>query len=82
MNRKDNMTQIKIFTETTYSGQAAGPNAPRIDDLQKIVNDFLSENADKIIVKDIKYSVQSPNPHQVLNLNVKVWTIMLIYETK
>ena len=79
MNRKDNMTQIKIFTETTYSGQAAGPNAPRIDDLQKIVNDFLSENADKIIVKDIKYSVQSPNPN---NISTKNWIVMIVYELK
>ena len=76
------MTQIKIFTETTFRSKEAGPGAPIVDDLQEKVNDFLAENADKIIVKDIKYSVQSPNPHQVLNLNVKVWTIMLIYETK
>ena len=76
------MTQIKIFTETTFRSKEAGPSAPIVDDLQKKVNDFLAENADKIIVKDIKYSVQSTNPHQVLNLNVKEWTIMLIYDTK
>ncbi len=75
------MTQIKIFTETTYRSKEAGPNAPLTDDLQKKVNDFLAENADKITVKDIKYSVQSPNPHQILNLNVKCWTVMVIYET-
>ena len=76
------MTQIKIFTETTYRSKEAGPNAPLTDDLQKKVNDFLAENADKITVKDIKYSVQSPNPHQILNLDIKEWTVMVIYETK
>ena len=75
------MTQIKIFTETTYNSKNAGPKAPVIDELQKKVNDFLTENAGKIIVKDIKYSVQSPNPHQILNLNVKCWTVMIIYDT-
>ena len=76
------MTQIKIFSGTTYSSKQSGPDAPRIDDLQAKVNDFLVENADKITVKDIKYSVQRPNPHQVLNLSVKEWKIMVIYETK
>lgn len=76
------MTQIKIFTGTTYSSKDSGPTAPRVDDLQKKVNDFLAENADTIIVKDIKYEVQSPNPHQILNLNTKYWTIMVVYETK
>ena len=48
--------------------------------LEKKVNDFLTENADKITVKDIKYSIQSPNPHQILNLSVQHWTVMVIYE--
>ena len=47
---------------------------------KKLLNDKIKEG--KIIVKDIKYSVQSPNPHQVLNLSVKEWTVMLIYDTK
>ena len=38
---------------------------------EKKVNDFMVENADKITVKDIKYSIQSPNPHQILNLSVQ-----------
>ena len=76
------MTQIKIFTETTYRSKEAGPKALLADDLQKKVNDFLADNAGKIIVKDIKYSVQSPNPHQILNLNITDWTVMVIYETK
>lgn len=76
------MTQIKIFTETTFHSKEFAPKAPlTTEDLQKKVNDFLAENADKITVKDIKYSVQSPNPHQILNLNVKCWTVMVIYET-
>lgn len=72
------MTQIKIFTETTYRSKEAGSKALLTEDLQKKVNDFLAENADKITVKDIKYTIQSPNPH---NLDIKAWTIMLIYET-
>ena len=73
------MTQIKLFTETTYEKSAGG--GMTIDELNKIVNDFLAENNGKITIKDIKYSVQSPNPHQILNLNVKDWTVMIIYET-
>ena len=75
------MTQIKIFTEKTYKSKDAGPKAPVTDDLQNKVNDFLAENAGKIVVKDIKYSVQSPNPNQILNLDIKEWTVMIIYET-
>ena len=74
------MTQIKIFSDTTYQGTTS-PDAMTIEALTKKVNEFLSENEGKITIKDIKYTVQSPNPHQILNLNVKVWTIMLIYET-
>lgn len=76
------MTQIKIFTETTYSGSACSPGSPKVENLQQKVNDFLAENADAIIVKDIKFETKSPNPHQVYNLSTKVWTIMVIYETK
>ena len=72
------MTQIKIFTETTFRRKEAGSKALLIEDLQKKVNDFLAENADKITVKDIKYLIQSPNPQ---NLDIKAWTVMVIYET-
>ena len=75
-----NMTQIKIFTETTYQGTKS-PDAPTIDTLTQKVNEFLAENDGKITIKDIKYAVQSPNPHQILNLSVKDWTVMVIYET-
>ena len=75
------MTQIKIFNETTYEGSAVGPSAPTIDTLTQKVNEFLADNDGKITIKDIKYTIQSPNPHQILNLSVKKWTIMLIYET-
>ena len=75
------MTQIKIFNETTFDGTKS-PNAPTIETLTQKVNDFLAENDGKIIIKDIKYTVQSPNPHQILNLSVKNWTVMVIYETK
>jgi len=75
------MTQIKIFNETTFEGSGVSTSAPTIDSLTQKVNKFLAENDGKITIKDIKYTVQSPNPHQILNLDVKVWTIMLIYET-
>lgn len=74
------MTQIKIFTESTYHG-SMDPKAPTIETLTQKVNDFLAENDGKITVKDIKYTIQSPNPHQILNLSVKDWTVMVIYET-
>ena len=53
------MTQIKIFTETTYRSKEAGPNAPLTDDLQKKVNDFLAENADKITFRARNYAFES-----------------------
>lgn len=74
------MTQIKIFSGTTYQGTKS-PDAMTIETLTNKVNEFLSDNEGKITLKDIKYTVQSPNPHQIFNLNVKEWTIMLIYET-
>ena len=70
------MTQIKIFTETTYSNPA-DKKVMTTEALEKKVNDFLAENADKIFVKDIKYTIQSPNPH---NLSVKMWTVMVMYD--
>ena len=72
------MTQIKIFTETTYQGSQSGPNAPTVETLSQKVNEFLKENEGKISLKDIKYTIQSPNPN---NVKIKDWTIMLIYET-
>ena len=73
------MTQIKIFTETTYSNPA-DKKAMTTGGLEKKVNGFLAENEGKISVKDIKYSIQSPNPHQILNLSVQHWTVIVIYD--
>ena len=70
------MTQIKIFSETTFSNPA-DKKAMTTEALEKKVNDFLAENDGKFSVKDIKYTIQSPNPH---NLSVKMWTVMVIYE--
>ena len=70
------MTQIKIFAETTYSNPA-DKKVMTTSGLEKKVNDFLAENADKITVMDIKYIIQSPNPH---NLSVKMWTVMVVYQ--
>lgn len=72
------MTQIKIFAETTYSNPA-DKKVMTAERLTEKVNDFLAENDGRITVKDIKYSVQSPNPHQILNLSVQHWTVMVIY---
>ncbi len=76
------MTQIKIFTGTTYSPEGASKDSPKVENLEQKVNDFLAENADKVVVKDIKFETKNPNPHQVYNLGIQKWTIMLIYETK
>lgn len=72
------MTQIKIFTETTYQGSGAGPGAFKIEQLTQEVNDYLAENEGKIILKDIKYKILSPNPN---NIKIKDWVIMLVYDT-
>lgn len=74
------MTQIKIFAETTYSNPA-DKKVMTTERLTEKVNNFLAENDGRITVKDIKYSIQSPNPHQILNLNVQYWTVMVIYST-
>ena len=75
------MTQIKIFAETTFSNPA-DKKAMTTGGLEKKVNDFLAENDGRISVKDVKYSIQSPNPHQILNLSVQHWTVMVIYEQR
>lgn len=63
------MIQIKLFLEKT----------PDLEKFESKVNAFLKENADKIIVKDIKYTAESPNPN---NSVWKAWTAMVIYENK
>ena len=72
------MTQIKIFTETTYQSSGAGPGAFKIEQLTQEINDYLADNDGKIILKDIKYKILSSNPH---NLSIKEWVIMLVYDT-
>ena len=62
------MTQIKLFTEKT----------PELEKIEKQINAFLKENDGKILVKDIKYTAESPNPN---NSVWKNWTVMIIYET-
>jgi len=61
------MTQIKLFTEKT----------PELEKIEKQINAFLKENDGKILVKDIKYTAESPNPN---NSVWKNWTVMIIYE--
>lgn len=62
------MVQIKLFRDRT----------PDMEKFEKLVNTFLSENKDTIIVKDIKYTADYPNPHNSAWQN---WTVMVIYET-
>ncbi len=62
------MVQIKLFRDRT----------PDMEKFEKLVNTFLSENKDTIIVKDIKYTADYPNPH---NSTWQNWTVMVIYET-
>lgn len=62
------MTQIKLFTEKT----------PELEKIEKQINAFLKDNDGKILVKDIKYTAESPNPN---NSVWKNWTVMIIYET-
>ena len=73
-------TQIKIFSGLTYAN--GGPDALTIGKFEKRINDFLAENADKIVVKDIKYTIQCENPHQEFYVDRKGWAVMVIYETK
>ncbi|MBQ8450054.1 MAG: hypothetical protein IJY64_03955 [Bacteroidaceae bacterium] len=62
------MVQIKLFRDRT----------PDMEKFEKLVNTFLSDNKDTIIVKDIKYTADYPNPHNSAWQN---WTVMVIYET-
>lgn len=62
------MVQIKLFRDRT----------PDMEKFEKQVNTFLSDNKDTIIVKDIKYTADYPNPHNSAWQN---WTVMVIYET-
>ena len=62
------MVQIKLFRDRT----------PDMEKFEKQVNTFLSENKNTIIVKDIKYTADYPNPHNSAWQN---WTVMVIYET-
>lgn len=62
------MVQIKLFRDRT----------PDMEKFEKQVNTFLSEDKDTIIVKDIKYTADYPNPHNSAWQN---WTVMVIYET-
>lgn len=62
------MTQIKLFMDKT----------PYMDKFEEKVNSFLKENEGKIVVKDIKYTSDSPNPH---NSVWKNWTAMVVYKT-
>lgn len=61
------MEQIKLFQEKT----------PELTKFEAQVNAFLAEQADKIIVKDIKYTAVTPNPGNSIWV---IWTAMVRYE--
>ena len=61
------MVQIKLFRDRT----------PELEMFEKQVNNFLCEHKDKIVVRDIKYTAEYPNPHNSAWQN---WTAMVIYE--
>lgn len=61
------MVQIKLFRDHT----------PELEKFEMQVNNFLCEHKDKIVVRDIKYTAEYPNPHNAAWQN---WTAMVIYE--
>ena len=61
------MVQIKLFRDHT----------PEMEKFEKLVNNFLSEHKDKIVVRDIKYTAEYINPHNSAWQN---WTAMVICE--
>ena len=61
------MVQIKLLRD----------HPPEMEKFEKLVNNFLSEHKDTIIVKDIKYTADYPNPN---NSAWQSWTVMVIYE--
>ena len=62
-----NMIQIKLFRKKT----------PNLDEFEKLVNDYIAENAKLIRVVDIKYSSETVNPG---NPVWSIWSAMVIYE--
>lgn len=63
------MTQIKLFKDRTS----------HVEKIESTVNEFLKENEDKIIVRDIKYT------SEILNNSGwnTIWTVvMIIYDLK
>ena len=52
---------------------------PELEVFESKVNKFLKENEGRIIVKDIKYTAESPNPN---NSVWKLWTAMIMFEVK
>ena len=61
------MVQIKLFRDHT----------PELEKFEKQVNNFLCEHKDKIVVRDIRYTAEYPNPHNSAWQN---WTALVIYE--
>jgi hypothetical protein len=63
------MVQIKLFQDRTSY----------VEEFESTVNEFLKENEDKIIVRDIKYTSEKPNFNESAR---DIWTVMIIYDLK
>lgn len=61
------MIQIKLFRKKTANS----------DEFEKLVNDYIAENAKLIRIVDIKYSSETVNPG---NPVWSIWSAMVIYE--
>ena len=60
------MVQIKLFRDHT----------PELEKFEKQVNNFLCEHKDKIVVRDIKYTAEYPNPHNSRGKTGRQWLSM------
>ena len=68
------MTQVKLFLcEYRYNSNEAS-------ELEGAINKFLSENAEKIEVKDIKYSMTEYSDNR--GLRARSASAMVIYDAK
>ena len=69
------MTQIKLFKDKTPISSDYS-----MKEFESTVNEFLKENEDKIIVRDIKYTSEIKYFNNS-GLDI-IWTVMIIYDLK
>lgn len=71
------MVQIKLFKAKTPIYKV---KTPHMEMFESTVNEFLKENEDKIIVRDIKYTSEILDPNN--SAGDIFWTVMIIYDLK